>query len=89
MVVPDADVRWYRGQGERWNTVIAAIVLTVLLDGMLIAEGITTPGARALSLTGPVLVCCAGCAVVILGCGRAWVSRLIASSCGTRWARST
>jgi hypothetical protein len=66
MVMPDTDVRWYRGRGERWNTVIAAIVLTVLLDGVLIAGGITTPGARALSLTGAVLVCCAGCAVVVL-----------------------
>jgi hypothetical protein len=64
--MPDTDVRWYRSRGERWNSVIAAIVVTVLLDGVLIAEVITTPGARALSLTGAVLVCCAGCAVVVL-----------------------
>jgi hypothetical protein len=66
MAMPDTDVRWYRGRGERWNTVIATSVLTVFLDGVLIAGRVTTPGVRALSLTGAVLVCCAGCAVVVL-----------------------
>jgi len=66
MVMPDTDLCWYRGRGERWNTVIAAIVLTASLDGVLIAEGVITPGDRALSLTGAVLVCCAGCAVAVL-----------------------
>jgi hypothetical protein len=67
MVMTDTDaVRWYRAPGDRWGTVFAVALVTVLLDGVLIMGAVTTPGARVLSLTGAVLVCCAGCAVVVL-----------------------
>ena len=66
MVMPDTDaVRWYRAPGDQWGTVFAVALLTVLLAGCSLRGG-HHPGARALSLTGAVLVCCAGCAVVFL-----------------------
>ena len=65
MVMTDTDaVRWYRAPGDRWGAVFVVALVTVLLDGACIMGAVTTPGARALEVTGAVLVCRAGCAVV-------------------------
>jgi hypothetical protein len=58
-------VRRYRGPGARWKAVGPWIGMTVLFGGVLVAGAITSPGARALSLTGAALVFCAGSAVTI------------------------
>lgn len=66
MVMPDLDaVRWYRGPRARWNAVGPAIGMTAMFGGLFVQEAIASPGARALSLTGAVLVFCAGSVVTI------------------------
>jgi hypothetical protein len=66
-VMPDTDaVRWYRGPGARGKAVGPWILGTVMFGGMLVWEAITSPGApRVLSLTGAVLVFCAGSVVTV------------------------
>ena len=66
MVMPDTDaVRRYRSPGARWKAAGLWIGITVLFGGVLVAGAITSLGARAPSLTGALLVFCAGSVVTI------------------------
>ena len=64
--MPDKDaVRWYRSPHARWYAVGPWLLMAVAFGAPLVLGAITSPGGRALGITGAVCVFCAGTVMVI------------------------